>query len=69
MKPNDARDYLVTLTTTATGRSILAELGYAAVIDAPRRGDNQSSVIVARHALEEFLRRYPMLFGIDDPEE
>ena len=42
-----ARKYLVYIAGTKTGREILAELGYEAIIDAPTRGDDASTILIA----------------------
>ncbi len=48
MTANEARDYLALAVQTATGRNALQRLGYGAIIDAPRRGDDDSSITAAK---------------------
>jgi hypothetical protein len=59
MSAHQSRDYLAALTETEAGIEILRDLGYGAIIDSPRRGDDHGSVLVATAALAEFRRRYP----------
>jgi len=65
MSAGEARDYLETLVATHTGRSIIRDLNFGggaeAIIEAPRRGDDKSSIEVATACLKEFRRRYPTL--------
>jgi len=61
MTAQTARTYLIAFVRTSVGQDILRALGYAAILDAPDRGDDRSSLLVARRALIEFQRRYPTL--------
>jgi hypothetical protein len=56
MTPTEARDYLVLACHTASGREAMIQLGYAAIIPAPDRGDDASSIKVAE-AVRGFLIR------------
>jgi hypothetical protein len=58
MTTDEARDYLESLANTAAGRQVLRDLGYGAIVNAPRRGDDTSTLAVATKAKTEFERRY-----------
>jgi hypothetical protein len=57
MNAQEARDYLESAAQTETGRQALRDLGFAAVIEAPTQGDDQSSVAVAERLHAELHRR------------
>lgn len=59
MTADAARSYLVAnVASTATGRAILRSLGYGAIIAAPGKGDDTSTIRIAEAVLAEFARRY-----------
>ena len=56
MNATEAREYLATAAATATGREAITAAGYAAIVDCPRDGDDQSSITVAAAVAAEVNR-------------
>lgn len=58
MSATEAREWLKMAVATATGREILRDMGLGAIIKAPEKGDDASTIAVVQRAKEEMSRRY-----------
>ncbi len=60
MTATQAREYLKTAARTETGRQAMRDLGLDAVITAPDKGDDASSITAAMAVHGRLSRRYPI---------
>jgi len=58
MKPTEARQYLIAAVHTAVGSETLRRLGYGAVIAAPEKLNDKSTILLAEKLREELHRVY-----------